>query len=437
MRQTLIRKLPGYVLYNILLVLFFPFFVLISYRRHYRRGGRKKDILNRFGFNLHPGISSGGIWIQALSVGEVTIARVLINLLRKELSLPVFLTTTTITGFRTAQRLLPEIPITYFPFDLPFIWPSFLRRCKPRLFISLETEFWPNLLLALSRRNIPAVLINGRFSPNSYRRFRKVGFIIAPVLTQFWKVGMRSRREAEWIINLGVLPERVTVTGNIKYDVVFQQAEGINPEEAKKKFLLTGRSIVFGSIHPEEEEMAVEVSRRLLSEFPGLRIIFAPRHLERSNLETIFQKEGLRYQKFSSLRPPFTENFLLLNVMGQLNKAYAISRAAFVGGSLTVFGDGGHNLVEPAAFAKPAAFGPHAWNFKEEGEILQKSGGGELVLDGNGLYLFFLRCLTEPDRAKESGAKAYQAIRQETGAAGRSLQIIKKALSSNQNHFSL
>jgi len=425
------RKFPGYILYNILLVLFFPLFAFISSRRHCRRGGRRNDILKRFGLNLRPDIPSDCIWIQALSVGEVTIARVLIDLLRKELLLPVFLTTTTITGFRTAQRLLPEIPITYFPFDLPFIWPSFLRRCKPRLFISLETEFWPNLLLTLTRRNIPSVLINGRFSPNSYRRFRKVGFITAPVLTQFREVGIRSRREADWIINLGVLPERVTITGNIKYDVVFQQAKGINPEEAKREFRLTGRSIVFGSIHPEEEEMAVEVSRKLLSEFPGLRIIFAPRHLERSNLESIFQKEELKYQKFSSLHPPFIENFLLLNVMGQLNKAYAISRAAFVGGSLTVFGDGGHNLVEPAAFAKPAAFGPHAWNFKEEAEILQKSGGGELVLDANGLYAFFLRCLTEPDWAKESGVKAYQAISRETGAAERSLPIIRKALSSN------
>jgi len=369
--------------------------------------------------------------LQALSVGEVTIARVLIDLLKKEFSLPVFLTTTTVTGFRTARRLLPEIPTTYFPFDLPFIWPSFLHRCKPRIFISLETEFWPNLLFALTRRNIPAVLINGRFSPNSYRRFRKVGFITAPVLGCFQEVGMRSCREADWIINLGVLPERVTVTGNIKYDVVFRQAEKINPEEARREFLLTGRSIVFGSIHPEEEEMAVEVSRKLLSEFPGLRIIFAPRHQERSNLESILQKEGLKCQKFSSLQPPFIENFLLLNVMGRLNHAYAASRAAFVGGSLTVYGDGGHNLVEPAAFAKPAAFGPHAWNFKEEAEILQESGGGELVRDANGLYAFFLRCLSEPDWAKESGKKAYEAIRRETGAAERSIQIIRKALSSN------
>jgi len=150
------RKFPGYILYNILLVLCFPLFAFISSRRHCRRGGQRNDILRRFGFNLHPNIPSDCIWIQALSVGEVTIARILIDLLKKEFSLPVFLTTTTITGFRTAQRLLPEIPITYFPFDLPFIWPAFLRRCKPRLFISLETEFWPNLLLALTQHNIPA-----------------------------------------------------------------------------------------------------------------------------------------------------------------------------------------------------------------------------------------------------------------------------------------
>ncbi|MCX5643052.1 MAG: hypothetical protein NTY10_07550 [Candidatus Omnitrophica bacterium] len=421
----------GYILYNILLVLSFPLFACISWRRHCRRGGQKNDIFKRFGLNLSPDIPLGCVWIQALSVGEVTLARVLIDLLRKESSLPIFLTTTTITGFRTAQRLLPEIPITYFPFDLPFIWPSFLRRCKPRIFISLETEFWPNLLLALTRRRIPSVLLNGRFSPNSYRRFRKVSFMTTPVFAQFQGVGMRSRREADWIINLGVLPERVTVTGNIKYDVVFRQAEGIKTEEARNEFLLTGPSIVFGSIHPEEEAMAVEVSQRLLSQLPDLKIILAPRHLERSNLETIFQKERLRYQKFSLLRAPFSENFLFLNVMGRLNRAYAVSCAAFVGGSLTVFGDGGHNLVEPAVFAKPVAFGPHAWNFKEEAEILRKSGGGELVLDANGLYIFFLRCLSEPDRAKESGAKAYQAISRETGAAERSLPIIRKALSSN------
>jgi len=372
------------------------------------------------------------LWIQALSVGEVTVGKVLIERVKQAFpKLPVFLTTTTVTGFQTARRILPETAIGYFPFDLPFSLSLFLKRVKPCLFISLETEFWPNLLRKLARKGVLTLLINGRFSPRSYRRYKKVRFLLSPVISQFFRVGMRSEREAKWMNNLGFPREKILVTGNMKYDVVFSQTEGVTPEDARKEFLFNSRSIVFGSLHPEEEELAVKISRRLVSEFPDLKVIFAPRHLERSKLEAIFKKSGLRYQKFSSRKEPFNENFLILDKMGYLNKAYAVTTAAFVGGSLTIFGDGGHNLTEPAAYKKPVAFGPHAWNFKEEGKLLMKTRGGFLVKNFEELYTFFRKALSEPQWSTSAGERAYWAIREQTGATDQSLKIIKSALAQS------
>lgn len=442
------RKMQAYFLYNLLFHLTLPYFILVTLNRHFRRGGGFGGALSRLGlrFSASGKSVSGSIWVQALSVGEVNVSTILIETLEKELKRPVFLTTTTPTGFRTARRLFPDVPVAYFPIDLPLASFFFIRRFRPCLFISLETELWPNLLFNLNLKKIPAVLINGCLSPRSYQRYRRVRKFFAPILSRFQILCMRSDEEAKWIRELGAPPERVSVTGSLKYDLVISVARRIlktGPlaiELAREDIPINRKEIVFGSIHPEEEEMAIDISERLLIKHPDLKIVFGPRHLERSKLFSILSRRGLKFQTLSKQTgntlsadadTPLKEGntpYLILDVMGCLNRTYASCRSAFVGGSLTIFGDGGHNVLEPAAFGKPVTFGPYAWNFREEGDLLIQAGGAVLVNDPEGLYRFFDRCLSEPEWAKDIGQKGYQAICQRTGATQRSVNIIKLVL---------
>lgn len=461
------RKMQAYFLYNLLFHLTLSYFILVTLNRHFRRGGGFGGALSRLGlrFSASGKSVSGSIWVQALSVGEVNVSTILIETLKKELKRPVFLTTTTPTGFRTARRLFPDVPVAYFPIDLPLASFFFIRRFRPCLFISLETELWPNLLFNLNLKKIPAVLINGCLSPRSYHRYRRIRNLFAPILSRFQILSMRSDEEAEWIRELGAPPERVSATGSLKYDLVISVARRIQKEDfgmktlpsflspSRERMKVRGKEIVFGSIHPEEEEMAIDISERLLIKHPDLKIVFGPRHLERSNLISILPRRGLKFQALSKYirvcvgqgacpcmpeagvslaftralqeaNPPY----LILDVMGCLNRAYASCRSAFVGGSLTIFGDGGHNVLEPAAFGKPVTFGPYAWNFREEGDLLIQAGGAVLVNNPERLYRFFDRCLSEPEWAENIGQKGYQAICQRTGATQRSVNIIKSVL---------
>ncbi len=389
--------------------------------------------------------------MHAVSVGELVAARPFLEGLLKNCSSPILLSTTTEAGYRIAKKSLsPAIPTIFFPFDLPLIIKSFIRSVRPKIFIAIESEIWPNLLNILKKKKIPAVLVNGRLSERSYSNYRRLGGFSKRLFSQLTRLGMRTHTESERIIRLGAKRERVFVTGNLKYDAALSLREGIRPEQIRESLAIKRDFpiIIFGSLHPEEEEGIIEHCAQLRN---LALLIFAPRHPERSNLPTFLKRKDLRYILWSKIHPhpnpPPTrgrvesfpssppvgrikegegldrEKIVILDTIGELNLFYSIATLVFVGGSLIPWG--GHNVLEPAVFKKPVLFGPYMWNFLEESLALKSSKGAVEVRDDASLYSAFSTLLANPKDIESMGEACFQVVKEHLGATEKNLDLIK------------
>ncbi len=430
-------------LYNFLLLFFFflfsPFILakLITTRRHRiglrgRLGCLPSEILKSFA-------GKRPIWVHAVSVGELVAARPFLEILQKNYSCPILLSTTTQAGHNIAEKLFPHLSLLFFPFDFPLIVKKFVRLVRPKIFIAVESEIWPNLLNILKKRKIPAVLINGRLSERSYSHYRSLRFFNKRLFGRFTRLGMRSEREVKHIINLGAKKENVFVTGNLKYDAAISFQENLineatttSPVVARFIEVKDSPVIIFGSIHLEEEEEIVRHCARLRN---SALLIFAPRHPEKSKLKTLFKRKNIRYTLWSKVcRHPNPgdalpqvgrerEKILILDTIGELNSFYSIATLVFIGGTFIPWG--GHNILEPAVFKKPVLFGPHMENFPEEAIALKTSGGAIEVRDAANLYATLSALLADPEKAKRMGEASFQAVKGRSGATEKNLELIK------------
>ncbi|MCK4244277.1 MAG: hypothetical protein KAX20_01485, partial [Candidatus Omnitrophica bacterium] len=258
------------------------------------------------------------IWVHAVSAGELMAARPLLEALQKNYSSPILLSTTTEVGYRIAKKSFFRIPTVFFPFDFPLIIKSFICSVRPKIFIAIESEIWPNLLSILKKKKIPAVLINGRLSERSYSNYRRLGPFSRGLFSGLTRLGMRTSTESERIIRLGAKRERVFVTGSLKYDAAFSLRERIEPEQIRETLAIKKDSsiIVFGSLHPEEEEGIIQHCAQLRD---SALLIFAPRHPERSNLPTFLKRKDLKYILWSKEGERLDrEKIVILDTMGEL-----------------------------------------------------------------------------------------------------------------------
>lgn len=424
-------------LYN--LFLFFSLFLSSPYllaklitTRHYRIGLRERlghlplEIIKSFR-------GERPIWVHAVSAGELMATRPFLEGLLKNYSSPILVSTTTEAGYRIAKKSFSQIPTVFFPFDFPLIIKNFIYSVRPKIFIAIESEIWPNLLRILKKKKIPAVLVNGRLSERSYSNYRRLGGFNRRLFSQLTCLGMRTSTESERIIHLGAKRERVFVTGNLKYDAAFSLRERIEPEQIRETLKILQQAqdvnkdspvIVFGSLHPEEEEGIIQHCAQLRNLAP---LIFAPRHPERSNLPTFLKRKDLKYILWSKYKKSTEgwdrEKIVILDTMGELPLFYRLATLVFVGGSLIPWG--GHNILEPAAFKKPVLFGPYMGNFLEEAAALKASGGAIEVKDAEGLSSAFSELLANPKDTKSMGEACFQVVKQHLGATEKSLELIK------------
>jgi 3-deoxy-D-manno-octulosonic-acid transferase len=365
-------------------------------------------------------------------VGEVIAAAPLVKALRDRFpDMPLLVSTVTETGQATAHEKMAADAYLYFPLDYPWVVRRVIEAVQPRLFLMVETEIWPNFLRYLHRRGVPAMLVNGRISPRSFRGYRRLRPFMRQVLGSLASLSMQTNVDAERIIAMGADPARVQVTGNIKYDLALtplNQAEG----EALRAELGIGEAPVFmaGSTHRGEEEIVLQAYLRARAQVPTLRLLLAPRHLDRlDEIEALLRRHQLTVHRHSHGRVPSQgpeAPVLLLDTLGELEKLYAVGTVVFVGGSFVP--TGGHNVLEPAAHRKAILFGPHMHNFHQIAAALLEAGGAQQVQKPETLCDTVSVLLQHPERRQALGDAAYRVLRQNQGAIGRNVHLIEQLL---------
>jgi 3-deoxy-D-manno-octulosonic-acid transferase len=372
----------------------------------------------------------GGVWLHAVSVGEVNAALPLIVALQKARpELPLLVTTTTPTGSaHLRSRVGDSVAHCYLPYDLPGAVRRFLGRQRPRLGIILETELWPNLYATAQALQIPLLLANARLSPRSARGYGRWPQLTRQTLERLAAVGAQTAPDGERLLALGLPPRRLTVTGNLKFD-----AAAPNPAAglALRQRLGEGRPVwLAASTHAGEEQAALAAHRRLRAQHPEAVLILAPRHPQRfAEVARLCREQGWA----TALRSAADGHpcaVYLADSLGELPSLMAAADIVFVGGSLgtSPTARGGHNLIEPAQLGKPSLFGPHMNNFAELRELVLAAAAGQQVANDAALAAQIMALLADPARRAAMGQAAQALVAQHRGATARTLALINPYL---------
>ncbi|HLE22601.1 MAG TPA: 3-deoxy-D-manno-octulosonic acid transferase [Vicinamibacteria bacterium] len=368
------------------------------------------------------------IWVHAVSVGEVIATRALLPLLRESFpGKPVFVSVTTLTGKQVADRQLREADgIFYCPFDWRFAVQRVISRIRPQALLVMETEIWPHMLRACHQAGAATMLVNGRISDRSYRRYR----LIRPFLKRFLLpvdcFCMQNSRYAERIVDLGADPRKVRVTGSLKFDAVVP-TQG-SPSQAARLIPADRIVLVGGSTLAPEEEILLEVFQSLREVEPGLFLVIAPRHPERfDEVMKLAESRQLRVVRRSTLQQPAAEaDVMILDTLGELASIYSAADLVFMGGSLATWG--GHNLIEPAAEGKPVVFGPHMSNFQEIASSFLEAAAAIQVSGREELHEVLLRLLKEEGLRQDLGERARKLVEANRGAGKKTMESARQAV---------
>jgi 3-deoxy-D-manno-octulosonic-acid transferase len=376
------------------------------------------------------------IWIHAVSVGEALTARALAaDLKARYPRLRLFLSTTTMAGQQVARRSLSNVDaVFYFPFDWTVIVRRTLRLVRPRLFVMMETEIWPNLLRECRRRGVRTAMINGRISNRSYPRYKMIRPFIRRVLADVDRFCMQSEESARRLIDLGADPARVSVTGSLKFDSLELPAATAHgrPRDRVLRFFQLAPSrtvLVAGSTLRGEEAFVLRAFARIKAAMPGALLILAPRQPERFvEVERLAREAGFAAVRRSELpidAEPRAE-VVVLDTIGELAQLYQLATAVFVGGSL--IDHGGHNILEPAIYGKPIVFGPYMHNFKEIAEAFVANDAAIQLASERELDEALVGLLTDPVRRARLGAAARALVAANRGAKTKTLDVIAALL---------
>jgi len=414
-----------YVLLSTLL--FFGLSPLLLLARKTRRG-----FLERFGFYRPGGIPAGGwprVWLHGASAGDLQALAPMIARFRERFpDARIFLTTITDTGRAMAeQRLRGQVDgVVYAPWDLPGATRRAMRALRPDLLVLEYAEIWPNLIHAARGAGTRVVLTNGRFSPERLRGYRTLFAVFGNPLTELDLLLMREDEEAERALSLGAPLDRVWVTGNTKFDGLAVPGPSPEDEALRSALGLSPDALVLmgGSTHEGEEEILLSVWQRLRESHPGLRLVLAPRYVDRAGrVQALAQARGVEAGRRKG--GPAGAPVMVLDTIGELARAYRLATVVFVGGSFTP--RGGQNILEPAAQGRPVLFGPRMENFRDSVQVLLGRGGIQ-VADGDQLYKVLSELLGRPDVIANLGNMAAQSVRQVSGASQRNVDLVARLL---------
>lgn len=375
------------------------------------------------------------LWMHAVSVGEVNLLQPLIDRLPEAFpDWDYCISTTTKTGYDLATKKYGGHSVFYCPLDFSWSVATAMRRVRPDIVLLAELELWPNLIAAARRHGAKVAIANGRLSEHSARGYGRIRWYVRRILRGLDLVAVQNEEYARRFIQLGAMPESVSVTGSIKFDGA--ETDRANPRTAALAKLagFSPQDIVFlaGSTQHPEESLALQAFARLSPQHPELRLVLIPRHPNRfDEVARLLDTAGIPWQRRSELNPtalgdPAAQvppqqvaRILLVDTVGELAAWWGTAGIAFVGGSMG--SRGGQNMIEPAAYGAAVSFGPQTKNFRDVVQMLLAGNAAEVVHDGEQLESFVARCLTDPAWATQLGIRAQQLVRQQLGATERTL----------------
>jgi 3-deoxy-D-manno-octulosonic-acid transferase len=408
-----------YFIYTLILTLG----LVVSFPYYFVRFGKYFPTLaDRVGFLKVPQLHRS-IWVHGVSVGEVKAVEKLLERLRQQFpGKPLVVSTSTPAGQQLARERRDIVDHTfYFPIDLPWCVRRTVDRIDPEMVIIAETEIWPNFLRACRTRGVRVVMINGRISDKSFARYRLVRRWLRRVFEDYSIIGVQSEMDRRRIEAIGADPQKVTVLGNLKYDVIASS----RPLDAGLANLLKSwqQLWIAASTMPGEEELVLDAFAELRKIHPDLKLLIAPRHADRFDaVEGIIRKKGLGVLRRSGLTEA-QESVLLLDSFGELAAAFQYATVVFMGGSLVP--KGGHNVLEPARYRNPIVFGPHMENFRDMARLFLEAKAAVQIQNSAQLAPAVAHLLSNPEEAAGLGRNAWTVVQQNTGATDRVLQVLE------------
>lgn len=416
-----------WILYDILFLLCAFVYLPLLYLRGKWHGG----FYARLGF-LPPLKTaqecSRSIWIHAVSVGEVLAVLDVIEALRRKFPHEnIVLSTVTPAGHDLARaRLKGLCEVIYAPADFSWAVRRYIQTLRPRIYLCAETEIWPNLFTLLHRSRVPIMQINGRVSDKAFRGYRKVRFLTRRILDCVSVFCVQTPLDAERLIALGAERSRIHVVGNLKFDHL--PARG-SLKRVNLGFAPEDQLWIAGSTHPGEEKIVLNILKSLTPEFPRLRLVVAPRHVERTpEVSELVKEAGFDPLRFSrkGKAPLASRTVVVVDTIGHLRDLYDLADVVFIGKTLTV--PGGQNIIEPLSFGKPTLVGPHTENFKDVTRIFLEAGALIQVGSPEELSARLRDLLRDPRRRAEMAVRAAETMKTLRGAAQKTLGVISRML---------
>lgn len=426
------------LIYSAIFILLLPAIMLRMLLRSRKAPAYRRRLRERLGIfpppsDTYPSDTRPLLWVHAVSLGETVAASPLIERMLSELpEYRVAVTTTTPTGSaQLRQRFGDRVFHVYAPWDTPGSVKRCLRRLKPQLLVIMETELWPNLLHHCARSGCQVILANARLSERSAKGYARLGSLTRNMLAKLDLIAAQNDDAARRFAALGAPPGRLLVTGSIKFDLSLEKDLRERAAALAGRWQLDARAVVVAaSTHEGEESLVLEAFAQLRKNLPQSLLIMVPRHPERfDRVDVICREGGWNVLRRSNDRDPGQQtDVLLLDSIGELLLFFGLADVAIIGGSF--FDRGGHNPLEPAAWAVPVLTGPSMFNFEEITRQLRDVAALEQVSSGESLGKCLIRLLENHGECQRLGEAGRAVVEGNRGALDRLFSALKELLAT-------